>query len=100
MNPDPVLGTIQKVAPRFPKIEKVALFGSRARGDHRETSDYDIVVDGKDLGHGEFSKFSTLLEEEAETLHQLDIVFYKEASPELKKSIDREQKVIWQRKTE
>lgn len=29
------------------RLEKVILFGSRARGDHREDSDYDIMVIGK-----------------------------------------------------
>jgi len=32
------------------RLERVVLFGSRARGDGREDSDYDIAVFIKDLG--------------------------------------------------
>jgi predicted nucleotidyltransferase len=32
------------------RLERVVLFGSRARGDAREDSDYDIAVFVKDLG--------------------------------------------------
>lgn len=35
-----------------PRIERVVLFGSRARGDAREDSDYDVAVFLKDLGSG------------------------------------------------
>ncbi len=35
-----------------PRIERVVLFGSRARGDAREDSDYDVAVFLKDLGAG------------------------------------------------
>jgi predicted nucleotidyltransferase len=32
------------------RVERVVLFGSRARGDAREDSDYDVAVFLKDLG--------------------------------------------------
>jgi predicted nucleotidyltransferase len=32
------------------RLERVALFGSRARGDHRPDSDYDVAVFIKDPG--------------------------------------------------
>jgi predicted nucleotidyltransferase len=32
------------------RLERVALFGSRARGDHRPDSDYDVAVLIKDPG--------------------------------------------------
>jgi len=35
---------IAKIAPEY-KITKVTLFGSRARGDNREDSDIDLIVD-------------------------------------------------------
>jgi predicted nucleotidyltransferase len=33
------------------RIERVVLYGSRARGDHREDSDYDVAVFLHDLGN-------------------------------------------------
>jgi len=50
-------------------IEKVILFGSRARGDHHERSDIDIAVSG-----GDYSSFYWDIEEKAWTLLQFDIV--------------------------
>ena len=44
------------------RIERVVLFGSRARGDARADSDYDIAVFLKDLDDrwGEFHKLADL----------------------------------------
>ncbi len=43
-----------------PRIERVVLFGSRARGDARDDSDYDVAVFLKDLDDrwGESEKIS------------------------------------------
>ena len=43
---DPVLKRFRSELDRAygDRIERVVLFGSRARGDHREDSDYDIAV--------------------------------------------------------
>ena len=41
---DRVLEQIIAVLRRFPQIEKAVLFGSRARGDYRPQSDYDIAI--------------------------------------------------------
>ena len=37
---------IKKIAKKY-NIDSVGIFGSRARGDHREDSDYDIFVIGE-----------------------------------------------------
>ncbi len=42
---------------------KVILFGSRARGDFRRTSDIDLAVTG-----GDFDRFALDVEEETTTL--------------------------------
>jgi uncharacterized protein len=44
------------------RLERVVLFGSRARGDAREDSDYDIAVFVKDLGQlsGELDRLADL----------------------------------------
>ena len=37
--------TILKVAGKYGvKVEKIILFGSRARGDYRENSDWDVLI--------------------------------------------------------
>ena len=50
-------------------IEKVVLFGSRARGDFQRTSDIDLASRG-----GDFVRFSLDVDEETSTLLQYDIV--------------------------
>lgn len=51
------------------KLDKVILFGSRARGDNRERSDIDLAVSG-----GNISEFSVGIDEEIRTLLSFDIV--------------------------
>jgi predicted nucleotidyltransferase len=42
---DPILAEfLQRIAGVRPAIERLVLFGSRARGDHRPDSDYDLLV--------------------------------------------------------
>lgn len=50
-------------------ITKVILFGSRARGDFKRTSDIDIAATG-----GNFARFALDVEEETSTLLEYDIV--------------------------
>lgn len=50
-------------------VEKVILFGSRARGDYRRTSDIDLAVSG-----GNYVGFSLDVEDETSTLLKYDVV--------------------------
>ena len=43
-----ILSLIRRTALEFPSIRRVVLFGSRARGDFNDGSDYDIAVFGAD----------------------------------------------------
>ncbi len=40
---------IRSVLAAFPKVERAVLFGSRALGTSRRTSDVDLALEGKDL---------------------------------------------------
>lgn len=43
--PDDVAATVVKnIVDAFPEVERVILFGSRARGDARQDSDWDFLV--------------------------------------------------------
>ena len=50
-------------------VKKVLLFGSRARGDFKRTSDIDLAVSG-----GNFDRFALDVDEETSTLLMFDIV--------------------------
>ncbi len=85
-----VLLEIRTFAARY-GVEKVILFGSRARGDFRERSDIDLAFTG-----GDGARFSLDVEEETWTLLMFDIVnLDKPVQPELLDSIRREGIVIY-----
>ena len=74
-------------------IEKVILFGSRARGDYRKTSDIDLAVSGGRIAH-----FQADIEEEVSTLLSFDIVNMDGSmQEELVDSIKREGKVLYEK---
>ena len=74
-------------------VQKVILFGSRARGDNGERSDIDLAVSGGDIG-----EFAEAVEEEAWTLLMFDVVnLDRQISPELQTEIDRDGVVLYEK---
>lgn len=74
-------------------IEKVLLFGSRARGDYKKTSDIDLAFLG-----GNASAFALDVEEETATLLKFDIVdLSKKVQQELLDSIEKEGVVLYEK---
>ncbi len=74
-------------------IKKVIVFGSRARGDFRRTSDIDIAVYG-----GNISGFMVDIEEEVRTLLKFDVVdLDKPMEQELLRSIVEEGKLLYEK---
>ena len=87
-----VLDEILMAAEKY-NIEKVILFGSRARGDYRKTSDIDLAVSGGRIAH-----FQADIEEEVSTLLSFDIVNMDgSVQEELVDSIKREGKVLYEK---
>ena len=74
-------------------IQKVILFGSRARGTNRERSDVDLAVSG-----GNIRDFRFDMEEEAQTLLMFDVVdLDHRISEELREEIERDGVVIYEK---
>lgn len=74
-------------------IEKLLLFGSRARGDYRRTSDIDLAVSG-----GNVADFVMDLNEETATLLKFDVVdLGRSVQPALIESIQREGKILYEK---
>ena len=42
---------------RYPKVERVIIYGSRSRGDYRPGSDIDLAVIAPEMRFDEFSRF-------------------------------------------
>ena len=74
---------------------KVVLFGSRARGDAEENSDYDIMFYG--VGNEE-SKTQIMYkaEWEAPTLCKIDIIFAETSDDSILQSADKEGIIIYE----
>ncbi len=75
------------------QIQRVILFGSRARGDFKERSDIDLAVLG-----GNTDKFTLLADEEAPTLLNFDVVNLGAAvQPELRAAIEEEGILLYEK---
>ena len=71
----------------------IILFGSRARGDFKRTSDIDLAVSG-----GDFCRFALDVDEETSTLLEYDIVdMSREMQDELRQSIMQEGKILYEK---
>ncbi|MCI8647407.1 MAG: nucleotidyltransferase domain-containing protein [Firmicutes bacterium] len=87
-----VIKEIRELAQRH-EIQKVLLFGSRARGDFERASDIDLAVTG-----GDYFQFALDVEEETSTLLMYDIVNLDGAvNEELRQSIQREGIVVYEK---
>ena len=74
-------------------LEKLILFGSRARGDYRKTSDIDLAATG-----GDIVRFALDAEEETSTLLSFDVVnLDRTVQKELRESIKKEGIVIYEK---
>ena len=73
---DKVLNEIRRIALNYKNIKKVVLFGSRARGDNTDKSDYDIAVFAN-MDYSDECKFKNDIDD-IETFYKIDLVFIKE----------------------
>ena len=87
-----VIEEIRNIARRC-GTERVILFGSRARGDFKRTSDIDLAVCG-----GDFTCFAIDVEEETSTLLEFDFVdMSRDVQKELLEIIQKEGLVLYEK---
>ena len=90
--PDVVLKDIAAFAENN-SVEKVVLFGSRARGTNTERSDVDLAVYG-----GDFDSFYWNITDNVNSLLSFDVINAdKNISDELKREIARDGIVIYEK---
>lgn len=74
-------------------IDKVILFGSRARGDYKKASDIDLAVSGKDV-----VRFALDVDEQTSTLLKYDIVDMDGSMQDaLRESIALEGRILYEK---
>jgi uncharacterized protein len=82
---------------RHPAVERVWLFGSRARGDNFERSDIDLAIEAPAMSHDDWSRTKLDFEDEAPTLLLIDLVRLEEAPELLREQIRGEGFVVYER---
>ena len=89
---DNVIREIVELAEKH-DLNKVILFGSRARGDFQRASDIDLAVSG-----GNVSMFALDVEEETSTLLEFDVVNLDlDLQEKLLESIKKEGMVLYEK---
>lgn len=82
------------IVKRYPEIESVFLFGSRAYGDNGIRSDVDLAIVAPKLSDSAWLNFSEQVENELETLLKIDLIRWESASLQLKNEIETCHQVI------
>lgn len=86
---DKVVEQMQKVFETNQKVDKVLVFGSRAKGNFKEASDIDIAIKGYDLTFDDILGLLRKLDE-LELVYEIDLINYNTIKePALKEHIDR-----------
>lgn len=74
-------------------VEKVILFGSRARGNYKRASDIDLAVSG-----GDILRFALAVDEETSTPLRFDIInLDRMVCEELQKAVWTEGKILYEK---
>lgn len=80
----------------IPSVERVVLFGSRAREDHGPRSDIDLAVEAPEASTEDRARMVELVED-APTLLAIDLVRLDTAEPALRAAVAREGIVLHER---
>ncbi len=60
---EPLLSNVNRVFAKHPEIEKVILYGSRAKGNYRPGSDIDLTLVGDQLDNSRLNRISCELDD-------------------------------------
>jgi len=91
-----LLSQIVELILEYKKPEKIVIFGSRANGNSKNTSDIDIAIFGKGWGDKDINILKHNLEEFIKTPLRFDVLnFYSLSKTKLKENILKEGRVIY-----
>lgn len=91
-----IIKTIVNELSDFSYVEKIILFGSRARGDAEERSDVDIAVWAPSATEQDWVELYTLVDS-LDTLYFIDVVRLDKANEALRANVEAEGKVLYER---
>jgi predicted nucleotidyltransferase len=87
---------IRAVASESPSVERVWLFGSRARDEATPRADIDLAVECPAAGAADFARVSLRMSE-LETLLPVDVVRLEEAGAEMSRRVLRDGVLLYER---
>ncbi len=90
----PYLRNVIQRAEGSVKPTRIWLYGSRARGDARENSDFDLAFEITD--NSQWSEFVTDVNDNPPSLHKYDLVNLDLSDQSLKEAINKEGLVIYE----
>ena len=92
---DKTLTKINSVFAKYPEVEEVIIYGSRAKGNFREGSDIDITLKGQSLNDSVLSNIFWEIDD-LNTPYLFDISIYDQLdSPDLAEHINRVGQVFY-----
>lgn len=90
------ISKINSVFARFPSLNKVVIYGSRAKGNYKVGSDIDLMLFGHNLTHKDRLHISFELDELL-TPYQFDLSIYSQVeSNDLLEHVNRIGKIFYQ----
>ncbi len=93
-----ILKKITEICKQNADITKVVLFGSRARGTHNHSSDFDIALFHHPLGENKLALLHQL--DDLDCLHKIDVLLVtEETNPILLENIQKEGIILMERRT-
>lgn len=92
-----VLPALRDAVAAFPEVERILLFGSRAKGDAEPRSDIDIAVSCPTADRRTWLDICRVAEE-AETLLKIDFIRLDELDSLFRQRIESEGKVLYERR--
>lgn len=93
---DKTINILKKFFSKYPEIEEVKIYGSRAKGNYRKGSDIDFALYG-DIDFRLLSKITSEIDE-LPTPYKYDVTDYKTIeNQDLKEHIDKVGKIFYAR---
>jgi predicted nucleotidyltransferase len=97
--PSDTLARMQTVFAHYPQVEKVLIYGSRAKGNFRPGSDIDLTLVGSELDSSVLDRILVELDE-INTPYLLDVSLFDQiGSEDLLNHIERVGEVFYQKET-
>jgi len=96
----PIIDKLVEHISAFPSVQKVILYGSRAKGTHTAFSDIDIAVVGVN-DRREWVYIHCLADVEDDripTLLKIDLVQFEHVDPSVQQSIMEEGQILYERR--